>query len=149
MIRALFYAVLFAVLLPQVSPASDLSVIKLRAGSAELTAEVAGTQQEREKGLMRRSSLGDGEGMLFVYENPQQVAFYMKDTFIPLSCAFIDTDGAILEIHDLEPLDETPVVSASSEVRFVLEVNRGWFARNRVTPGMTVLTDEGLLLSLF
>jgi hypothetical protein len=148
-IRALFYAVLFAVLLPQVSPASDLSVIKLRAGSAELTAEVAGTQQEREKGLMRRSSLGDGEGMLFVYENPQQVAFYMKDTFIPLSCAFIDTDGAILEIHDLEPLDETPVVSASSEVRFVLEVNRGWFARNRVTPGMTVLTDEGLLLSLF
>lgn len=149
MIRALFYAVLFAVLLPQVSPASDLPVIKLRAGSAELTAEVAGTQQEREKGLMRRSSLGDGEGMLFVYENPQQVAFYMKDTFIPLSCAFIDTDGAILEIHDLEPLDETPVVSASSEVRFVLEVNRGWFARNRVTPGMTVLTDEGLLLSLF
>jgi uncharacterized membrane protein (UPF0127 family) len=98
---------------------------------------------------MRRSSLGDGEGMLFVYENPQKVAFYMKDTFIPLSCAFIDTDGAILEIHDLEPLDETPVVSASSEVRFVLEVNRGWFARNRVTPGMTVLTDEGLLLSLF
>jgi uncharacterized membrane protein (UPF0127 family) len=107
------------------------------------------TRQDREKGLMRRSFLGDDEGMLFVYESPQQVAFYMKDTFIPLSCAFIDTDGTILEIHDLEPLDETPVVSASSEVRFVLEVNRGWFAKNRVTRGMTVLTEKGLLLSLF
>jgi hypothetical protein len=148
-IRALFCAVLFAIMPTQVSPASDLPVIKLHTGSAELTAEVADTHQQREKGLMRRSFLGDDEGMLFVYESPQQVAFYMKDTFIPLSCAFIDTDGTILEIHDLEPLDETPVVSASSEVRFVLEVNRGWFAKNRVTRGMTVLTEKGLLLSLF
>ncbi len=149
MSRPFFLAVLFALLLSQVSVAGDLPVVRLCAGSAELTAEIASTRQDREKGLMRRSSLGDGEGMLFIYEDPQQVAFYMKDTFIPLSCAFIGNNGSILEIHDLEPLDETPVISASSEVRFVLEVNRGWFARNLVTPGMTVRTDKGLLLSLF
>ena len=98
---------------------------------------------------MYRRELGEDEGMLFLYREPQQMMMYMKDTRIPLSVAFIDSAGVILEIRDMEPMDETPVISASRQIRFALEANRGWFAKNGIAPGATVKAGKSDLLSLF
>jgi len=140
---------LAAALLPSQGFPAGLPVVKLLAGGKELKAEIARTPSQRETGLMCRQVLGEDEGMLFLFEAPEQAALYMKETYIPLSCAFIDSGGVILEIRDMEPLDETPVASVSSQVRFALEVNRGWFERNKIGPGMPVRTEKGDLLSLF
>ncbi|MFA6356247.1 MAG: DUF192 domain-containing protein [Candidatus Omnitrophota bacterium] len=138
-----------AMLLPSQCFPDELPVVKLLAGGKELKAEIARTPSQRETGLMCRRVLGEGEGMLFLFEEPERAALYMKETHIPLSCAFIDSGGVILEIRDMEPLDETPVTSVSSRIRFALEVNRGWFKRNKIGPGMPVRTEKGDLLSLF
>jgi len=139
----------FAMLLScEVFPAA-LPITVLQVGPKALKVELARTQQQREAGLMHRRGLGEDEGMLFLYKEPQQMMMYMKDTHIPLSIAFIDSAGVILEIRDMEPMDETPVMSASRKVRFALEVNRGWFAKNGIVPGATVKAGKSDLLSLF
>jgi uncharacterized membrane protein (UPF0127 family) len=83
---------------------------------------------------MNRASLPDGEGMLFIFEREQIVSFWMKDTLIPLSIAFVRTDGRITEIRDMKALDVTAVRSARS-VRYALEVPQGWFARAGIDAG--------------
>jgi len=88
---------------------------------------------------MFRDSLPEDHGMLFVFEKPETASFWMRNTKIPLSIAYIDSAGEILEIESLKPLDETPVASASSKVAFALEVNEGWFKRNGVWPGATII----------
>jgi uncharacterized protein len=138
-----------AMLLPcEVFPAG-LPITVLQVGPKAMKAELAVTQEQREAGLMHRRELGEDEGMLFLYREPQQMMMYMKDTRIPLSIAFIDSAGVILEIRDMEPMDETPVMSASRQIRFALEANRGWFAKNGIAPGATVKAGKGDLLSLF
>lgn len=97
-------------------------------GSALVVAELAITDEERARGLMFRTSLDDGKGMLFVFETDQVLSFWMMNTIIPLSIAFIASDGRIMEIRDMEPLDLTPVVSARP-ARYALEVPRNWFYR--------------------
>jgi uncharacterized membrane protein (UPF0127 family) len=87
---------------------------------------------------MFRNSLPDDHGMLFVFEKPKTASFWMKNTKIPLSIAYIDSAGRILQIESMKPLDETPVASTSSEVAFALEVNEGWFARNGVSAGAKI-----------
>ena len=89
-------------------------------------------------GLMFRDSLPEDHGMLFVFEKPKTASFWMKNTKIPLSIAYIDSAGRILQIESMKPLDETPVESTSSEVAFALEVNEGWFTRNRVSAGAKI-----------
>lgn len=110
-----------------------------RAGTeaAFLQVELARTPEERARGLMRRKSLADGEGMLFIFERDETLSFWMKDTLIPLSIAFIASDGRIVEIRDMRPLDLNPVKSGRS-VRYALEVPQGWFERAGVKPGDTV-----------
>ena len=109
-------------------------------GPARLTAEVAATRQERTAGLMHRRKLPDGRGMIFVFDRDRQLSFYMRNTLIPLSIAYIAADGRIAEIRDMHPLDLTPVVSARS-VRYALEVPQGWFARENVRVGDLVMVD--------
>ena len=104
-------------------PAVDLTV-----GAATVRAEVARTPLEKERGLMFRKSLGENEGMLFVYDSDQRLSFWMRNTYIPLSIAFISADGVITQIEDMRPLDERTVVSERS-VRYALEANQGAFAR--------------------
>lgn len=98
---------------------------------AALTVEIATTPEQRERGLMYRQSLPNDHGMYFVFEKEDWLSFYMKDTRIPLTIAFISTDGIIQSIEDMTPLDEQPVHS-SSPARFALEVNRGWFEENGI-----------------
>ena len=115
-----------------------LRVVQLRIGNSSLFAEVADNPQTSANGLMFRDSLPDDHGMLFVFEKPKTASFWMKNTKIPLSIAYIDSAGRILQIESMKPLDETPVASTSSEVAFALEVNEGWFARNGVSAGAKI-----------
>ncbi|MDR1107498.1 MAG: DUF192 domain-containing protein [Spirochaetaceae bacterium] len=99
-----------------------------------LQAEIAQTEAERARGLMHRPSLPDGEGMLFVFERDQILSFWMKDTLVPLSIAFISYDGRIREIYDMKPQDISSVNSRRS-VRYALEVPQGWFTRAGIRVG--------------
>jgi uncharacterized membrane protein (UPF0127 family) len=87
--------------------------------------------------------------MLFVFPQPMQAAFWMKNTLVPLSAAYIDPEGTILEIHDLQPLNTNAVVASSFHIQYVLETKQGWFARNNVNTGMVVQTERGPLQSTF
>jgi uncharacterized protein len=104
-------------------------------------AEIARTGDERSKGLMYRKKLPDGEGMLFVFERDEVLSFWMKNTYIPLSIAFIASDGRIIDIIDMYPHDENSVMSSRS-VRYALEVPAGWFLRAGVRTGDTVIVSE-------
>jgi uncharacterized membrane protein (UPF0127 family) len=107
-----------------------------RAGSTpvEITVEIARTEEEKAQGLMHRKKLPDGEGMIFIYDRDHQMSFWMKNTVIPLSIAFIAADGRIIEIKDMQPLDLSSVKSSRS-VRYALETPQGWFDRAGVKPG--------------
>jgi len=115
-----------------------LEVIELKVGDRTVLAEVADTPEVSQRGLMFREEMPENHGMLFVFEAPRQASFYMKNTRLPLSIAYITGDGRIAEIHDLEPFDETPVKSQSKQIEFALEVNQGWFGKNQIEPGAMI-----------
>lgn len=119
-------------------PQLDLPKTSLTLGTNTLSTQVAADESSREVGLMSRTNLGQDEAMLFVFPSARPVAFWMKNTRVPLSVAYLGTSGRILEIHDLKPLDETAVPSASSAVAYALEVPQGWFLRHGVLPGDSV-----------
>ncbi|MDR1216532.1 MAG: DUF192 domain-containing protein [Treponema sp.] len=112
--------------------------IQTTEGNVSLAAEVAETTEERQRGLMFRKSLADGKGMLFVFERDQILSFWMKNTYIPLSIAFIAGDGRIVEIHDMEPLSLASVRSSRS-CRYALEAPLGWFTRAKINIGDTMI----------
>ena len=116
-------------------PQEILPTITLRVGSVTVEAEVADESDERTIGLMGREELVDGKGMLFVFREPQAMGFWMRDTLVPLSIAYINAAGVIREIHDLQPLDETPARSAFRDLLYALEVPQGWFHKNKILPG--------------
>jgi uncharacterized membrane protein (UPF0127 family) len=119
-----------------------LPVVNLRLGTGHVSAEVASTPTQAATGLSFRTALPPDGAMLFTYSLPHRLVYHMKDTLIPLSIAYIDSLGIILEMYDPEPGSSTPVVSHSSAVRFVLEVNRGWFHRHGVTPGSRIYVEQ-------
>jgi len=96
--------------------------------------EIARTEKQHTRGLMFRKKLPEDAGMLFVYDKEDFRRFWMKNTYIPLSLAYIDSDGVIFQIEEMEPLDETAVASMRP-ARFVLEVNRGWFRKHGIGIG--------------
>ena len=102
--------------------------IEAGTGNVTIIAEIASTPGQHEQGLMYRKTLKDGEGMLFVFERDEIRSFWMKNTLVPLSIAYIAFDGRILEIYDMQPLNLDPVRSSRS-VRYALEVPQGWFGR--------------------
>ena len=109
-------------------PNPQLKTVTLRSGDVQVIAEVALTELERNRGLMFRKNLADGKGVLFVFETDGKVAFWMKNTSIPLSLAYLGSDGTILQILDLVPFSQDPRLSERS-VRYALEVPQGWFAK--------------------
>jgi len=111
-----------------------LESIRLGAGIHNIQAEVARTPQQREIGLMFRETMGSNEGMLFAFDAPATQCFWMKNTFVPLSAAFIADDGTIVNIADMAPRALDAHCSAKP-VRFVLEMNQGWFAKRGIKPG--------------
>ena len=126
-----------------------LPSLKLWVGRHELTAELAIAPRELATGMMHRKEMGENEAMLFRLPFPQRASFYMRNTYVPLSAAYIDAEGTILEIHDLQPLNETPVPSASANISYVLETRQGWFDRNQVPIGSVIRTDYGSLQEVF
>jgi uncharacterized membrane protein (UPF0127 family) len=122
-------------------PVTELPIERYGQRITVVKAEIASTDEERGQGLMFRKSLADGEGMLFVYERDQVLSFWMKNTLIPLSIAFIASDGRIIDIRDMYPNDESSVVSNRS-VRYALEVPQGWFSRAGIHQGDIVNVKE-------
>ena len=106
-------------------------------------AEIAVTAEEQRRGLMFRKKLDDGCGMLFVYQRDQILSFWMKNTVIPLSIAFISHDGRVIEIHDMRPQSLETIRSGRS-VRYALEVPQGWFERASIAPGCAVRFPDRL-----
>jgi uncharacterized membrane protein (UPF0127 family) len=112
----------------------QLRSIPLTAGMHVIQAEVAASPQERAIGLMHRKSMPANNGMLFVFEEAQPQCFWMKNTLLPLSIAFLDDAGQVVNIADMKPLDESSHCSAKP-VRFALEMNQGWFAKRGIKAG--------------
>lgn len=131
-----FLALLMLCASPQLawSQSARLPQAEIRAGAHTVQVEVASTAASRQRGLMGRASLLDGHGMLFVFDVTDMHCFWMKDTPLPLSIAFITAQGRITTIADMEPYSET-VHCPSEAVRYTLEVPQGWFARKMVQLG--------------
>lgn len=107
----------------------------VRLNGYQFVVEIAENERQRTRGLMYRSAMGGDEGMLFVFDDERVRSFWMKNTLIPLSIAYIDSRGVIVSIADMNPLDETPVPSFAP-ARFALEVNQGRFQELNIKPGM-------------
>lgn len=116
------------------SKSNVLQTQEIKINQWKITVEIADTQEVQEKGLMGRESLDEDRGMLFVYDRDSRKSFWMKNTKIPLSIAYIATDGTIREIYDMEPLS-TRIVDSRYSVRYVLEVNQGAFQRHGIKEG--------------
>jgi len=125
---------------PQVLPA-----VPVHLGHATLNAEIAATEQEGEIGLMYRHSMPDNDGMLFVLPVGRAV-FWMENTYIPLSVAFLDKDGTVLELHDMKALDLSHTVSDSDKVAYAIEANPHWFDLNGIKPGMKIDPPPAVLV---
>jgi uncharacterized membrane protein (UPF0127 family) len=115
-------------------PQMNLPRVKLTAGMHAIDAQVAATHEQRMTGLMHRKDMPQNEGMLFVFEAPGQQCFWMKNTLLPLSIAFLADDGTIVNIAEMKPQSLDSHCSAQP-VRYVLEMNTGWFARKGIKAG--------------
>jgi uncharacterized membrane protein (UPF0127 family) len=125
----------------QGQPQLHLPVVQLSAGMHAIRAQVAVTPDQRATGLMFRREMPSNEGMLFVFEQPSQQCFWMKNTLLPLSIAFLADDGTIVNLADMQPQSLDGHCS-SKPVRYALEMNRGWFAQRGIKPGFK-LTGAG------
>jgi uncharacterized membrane protein (UPF0127 family) len=128
------------IVLSGLASAQDLATVQLNIKGHRLVAETAATTATRTVGLMHRFSLKPDQGMLFVFNAPQPLAFWMKNTFVPLSIAFIGADGRILNIEDMTPQTETTHPSRGLAL-YGLEMKKGWFAERAIAAGDRV---EGL-----
>ena len=115
--------------------AKPLSFKKIVVGKTPLRVEVADTLEKQERGLMFRQSMPENEGMLFVYKEPEEMSFWMRNTLIPLDIAFVGADGIILNIHQARPLDESVLYRSAGAAKYVIETNQGWFSRHGIRPG--------------
>jgi len=116
---------------------ATVAIINSAGERVPVRVEIANTPAEREQGLMGRTELAEDAGMLFVFSREGTGAFWMKDTLIPLSIAYIDAGGRIVDIQDMQPLDETPHPPAAP-YRYALEVNQGFFAQRGIEVGNTL-----------
>jgi uncharacterized membrane protein (UPF0127 family) len=126
-----------------VMPAAWADEIILKIGAQSVRAEIADTEQSRERGLMQRDHLCAGCGMLFVFEEAGRYSFWMKNTPLPLSIAFIAADGSIINIEEMKP-NTTDLHNSQGDALYALEMNSGWFAGNGIMPADKV---QGLKLA--
>ena len=130
-------------------PQPRLQTMKLWVGPEELNVELALTPEQQRIGMMLRTNLAESTGMFFPLPATQRASFWMKNCPLPLSAAYIDPEGLILEIRSLQPFNTNAVVAASSNVRFVLETSQGWFERHNVRTGMLIRAESGRLMDIF
>jgi uncharacterized membrane protein (UPF0127 family) len=121
------------------STASGLRTVTIESSNGdkvEVRVEIADDTPEQMRGLMYRTALAEDRGMLFVFDEEQELSFWMKNTLIPLSIAFVDSEGRIVDIQDMKPLDDDPPHYVSAEpARYALEVNRGFFEERGIKVG--------------
>jgi len=132
--------VIVALCLQVFAARAEMPEITLTLGGHKLTAEVAYTDADRELGLMHRRMLPENRGMLFVFPQAAPLSFWMMNTHIPLSIAFIDDAGTIINITDMKPLT-TDTHNSARPARYALEMNQGWFRKRGIRPGAKI---EGL-----
>ncbi|PKO67088.1 MAG: hypothetical protein CVU22_13395 [Betaproteobacteria bacterium HGW-Betaproteobacteria-16] len=124
--------------LAQDAPQLDLPRTTLKAGMHLIQAQVASTPQQRAVGLMHRADMPANEGMLFVFEQPAVQCFWMKNTLLPLTAAFVQDDGTVVNLADMQPQSLDSHCSAKP-VRYVLEMHQGWFAKRRIQKGFRLI----------
>ena len=115
-------------------PQMDLGRVTIGAGMHQIDAQVATTDEQRATGLMFRKQMPQHEGMLFIFERPSQQCFWMKNTLLALSAAFVADDGTVVNVEDMKPQTLDSHCSLKP-VRYVLEMNQGWFAKKGIKPG--------------
>ncbi len=118
----------------QEQPQLDLPRVTLGAAMYRIDAQVAQEPEQRQIGLMFRADMPQHEGMLFVFEEPAEQCFWMKNTLLPLTAAFVADDGSIVNLADMQPKTTDSHCSAKP-VRFVLEMHQGWFAKRAIKAG--------------
>ncbi len=118
-----------------------LRTVTASVGLVKISAEVAITSKELAQGLMFRSRLPDNAGMIFCLPRVERASFWMKNVSIPLSVAYLDRNGMIIEILEMTPFDERPMWSRSDQIYYALEMNQGWFQLNQVKVGDRVLVE--------
>ena len=134
-LAALMWAMIAAsVATAQTGPQPPLPTVRLTAGIHVIQAEVATSTDERATGLMFRREMAPNAGMLFRFEQSSVHCFWMRNTLLPLSIAFLADDGSVVGIADMKP-QTTESHCADKPVRFALEMNQGWFARRGIQPG--------------
>ncbi len=124
-----------AVAADQPAPKTIADWFPIKVGAETVRMQVAVTQAEMERGLMQRRDLQPDEGMIFVYERPQAMSFWMKNTPTPLDIGYFTADGALRETYPMYPFDETNIQSHSDQIQFCLEMNLGWFKARNLKPG--------------
>jgi uncharacterized membrane protein (UPF0127 family) len=133
LLTLLFSGLAFSAL-AQDTPQTNLPRIKLQAGMYQIDTQVAQTPDQRSIGLMFRKDMPQHEGMLFVFEQPATQCFWMKNTLLPLTAAFVADDGTIVNLADMKP-QTTDSHCSEKPVRFVLEMHQGWFAKKGLKAG--------------
>lgn len=118
----------------QTTPQLDLQRIKISAGMYLIDTQVAATPEQRATGLMFRREMPQTEGMLFVFEQAAVQCFWMKNTPLPLTAAFVADDGTIVNLEDMKP-QSTDSHCSTQPVRYVLEMNQGWFGKKGIKAG--------------
>jgi uncharacterized protein len=121
-------------------PQMNLQRVRLGAGMHQIDAQVAMAPEERSTGLMYRKEMPQHEGMLFIFEQPATQCFWMKNTLLPLTAAFVADDGTIVNLVDMKP-QTTDAHCSAKPVRYVLEMNQGWFKKKNIQAG-TKLTGK-------
>lgn len=119
-------------------PVKDVKIISQDGSEFIVKAEIAVKAEDRNRGFMERKNIPDGTGMLFIFDRDQLLSFWMKNTPHPLSIAYIDSKGKIRNIFDMNPYSTDSIISTVS-VRYALEVPQGWYKKNGITEGDTVI----------
>lgn len=110
----------------------------------DIFAQIAVTPEELSQGLMFRNNLDKNHGMLFAFDYPKRMSFWMKNVPIPLDIGYFDPNGRLIEIHSLYPNDEKPVFSKSHTIQYALEMNEGWYHRNKIKTGSYMNIEKAL-----
>lgn len=131
---ALFFLSLAGSVQAQEAPQLNLPRLKLSAGMHLIDVQLAITPEQQATGLMYRREMPQAEGMLFVFQQPSRQCFWMKNTLLPLTAAFVTDDGTITNLADMKPRSTESHCSVKP-VRYVLEMNQGWFAKRGITAG--------------
>jgi uncharacterized protein len=121
-------------------PQTHLQRIKISAGMHQIDTQVALSAEQRQTGLMWRKAMPMHEGMLFIFEQPSQQCFWMKNTLIPLTAAFVADDGTIVNLQDMKP-QTTESHCSTKPVRYVLEMNKGWFTKKGIKAGSLLVGE--------